>query len=93
MASFDLTGIVDKIIGFLPADLQDKAKASRKAIVAGIGSLLTVLTLVSDRFGFLIPAQYKKPIGMTISILTTILTYLTPNEPAPQQAAVDPTAA
>lgn len=81
--ALDLTGIVDKLIGFLPADLQDKAKSSRKAIVAGIGALLTVLTLVENRFGFLVPAQYKKPIGMVISILTAALTYLTPNEPSP----------
>jgi hypothetical protein len=79
----DLTGIIDKLIGFLPADLQDKARGSRKAIVAGIGSLLTVLTLVTDRFGFLVPAQYRKPIATVISILTTALTYLTPNDPAP----------
>jgi hypothetical protein len=86
--ALDLTGIVDKLIGFLPADLQAKAKTSRKAIVAGIGSLLTVLTLVSDRFGFLVPAQYKKPIGFVISILTTALTYLTPNDPLPAGASV-----
>jgi hypothetical protein len=83
MAAFDLTGIVDKLISFLPADTQAKAKSSRKAIVAGLGSLLTVLTLVSDRFGFIVPQQYKKPIGTAISIITTILTYLTPNDPAP----------
>jgi hypothetical protein len=86
--ALDLTGIVDKLIGFLPADLQNKAKESRKAIVAGIGALLTVLTLVNTRFGFLIPANLQKPIGIVISILTAALTYLTPNDPASAPAGV-----
>ena len=83
----DITGLVDKLIGFLPADMQQKAKEGRKAIITGIGALLTVLTLINTRFGFFIPEQYKKPISIVIGILTTALTYLTPNEPA----SVDPT--
>ena len=82
MPALDITAIVDKLIGYLPADTQQKAKEARKSIVVGIGSLLTVLTMVTGRFGFLIPEQYKKPITVVIGILTTILTYLTPNEPA-----------
>jgi hypothetical protein len=76
-----LTDIIDKLISFLPADLQDRAKGARKALVTGIGALLTVLTLISSRFGFLIPAQYKTQITTAISILTAISTYLVPNEP------------
>jgi len=81
--AFDITGLVDKLIGYLPPEIQDKAKSARKAIVSGIGALLTVLTLVSSRFGFLIPKQYEKQITTAISILTAVLTYLTPNEAVP----------
>lgn len=82
-----ITDLVDKLIEFLPKDLQDKAKASRKAIVTGLGSLLTVLTLVNTRFGWLIPAQYRKPIAVVIGLLTTIMTYTTPNEEPSSLAA------
>ena len=83
MASFDITTLVDKLIGFLPEDLQDKAKGMRKALVASVGSLLTVLTMVSERFGFLLPEKLRKPVTVAISILTAFLTYATPNDPVP----------
>jgi hypothetical protein len=76
-----LQNIIDKLIGFLPPDLQQKAKEARKALVAGIGALLTVLTLVSDRFSFLVPDNLKRPLAVAISILTAVSTYLVPNEP------------
>ena len=77
-----LKTLIDKLIGLLPTDMQQRAKQARKAIVAGIGALLTVLTLLSDRFGFLVPENLKKPLASAISILTAVSTYLIPNEPA-----------
>lgn len=75
----NLAALIDKLIAALPAELQQKARESRKAIVSGLGALLTALTLL-NRFSFLVPAQYKKQITVAISFLTTIMTYLTPND-------------
>jgi protein-S-isoprenylcysteine O-methyltransferase Ste14 len=72
--------IIDTLIGWLPDKTQAKIQASRKAVVAGIGTLLTVLTFVSDKFHFLIPPQYAEPVAAVIAFLTTILTYTTPNQ-------------
>ena len=93
MANLDITGLIDKLISFLPEELQEKAKSSRKAIVSGIGALLTVLNMLEGRFGFLIPKQYQKQVQVAITILTAVLTYLTPNEPAPQPVSPAPTSA
>lgn len=75
-----VTSILDKVASFLPAEWQGKFKESRKALVAGLGALLSVLTLISTKFGWLVPPQYKKQIAIVLVILTTALTWLTPNE-------------
>jgi hypothetical protein len=72
--------IIDTLIGWLPDKTQAKIQGSRKAVVAGIGALLTVLTFVSDKFHFLIPPAYAEPIAAVIAFLTTVLTYTTPNQ-------------
>ena len=84
MKSDIVTKLIDIVIGWLPVELQDKAKGARKALVAGLGALLSVLSqLGSGPFGFLIPEKLRKPIATLIPILTTILTFLVPNDPVP----------
>ena len=90
MESNLVTKLVDMVISWLPQDMQDKAKGARKAIVAGLGALLTVLTTIGKGpFGFLIPANLRQPIATLIPIITTVLTYLTPNENGTTGAAID----
>jgi hypothetical protein len=80
-----IASIIDTLLGWLPEKTQEKIQASRKAIVAGIGSLLAVLTFVSDKLGFLIPPQYAATIGAVIAFLTTVLTWSTPNALPPAE--------
>jgi hypothetical protein len=81
--AIDPTGLVDKVIGMLPADLQPRAREARKAVVGGVGALLTALTLLT-RFGALLPPDKRKALTVAISILTAAMTWLVPNsEPAP----------
>lgn len=77
--AIDPTGLVDKIIGMLPADLQPRAREARKAVVGGIGALLTALTLLTRVGGWLIPKDKQKQVATAISILTAALVWLTPN--------------
>jgi hypothetical protein len=85
--TFDPAELIDKGIALLPPDVQDDAKNARKAIVSGIGALLTVLGLTAS-FGFIIPEKYRKPIGIVMAVLAAILTYVTPNAPAPVSSPV-----
>jgi hypothetical protein len=80
--AIDPTGLVDKIISWLPANCQQEAREGRKAVVAGMGALISVLTLVSTRFGFLLPENVKKPVAIALSILTAAMVWLVPNEHA-----------
>jgi hypothetical protein len=54
--------------------------SAKKAVVAGIGSLLTVLTFV-NAIPF-VPANIHTTVGVVIAVLTTALTYLVPNKTA-----------
>jgi hypothetical protein len=77
--AIDPTGLVDKLISLLPADLQARAKESRKAVAAGLGALIGALTLLT-RFGFLVPEANRKQLAVAISILTAAAVWLTPND-------------
>lgn len=78
--AIDPTGLVDRLISFLPADLQLRAKEARKAVVGGIGALLTALTLLTRVGGWLIPKDKQKQVAVAISILTAAMTWLVPND-------------
>lgn len=52
----------------------------RKALVTGVGSLLTVFTFVNG-FGFL-PANLHTVVGVCLAVLTTVSTWLIPNKTA-----------
>lgn len=63
----------------------DKFKEMAKAVAAGIGSLLMVLTFVSDNFGNFLPDNIGKPLIIIIGILTTVVTWLVPNKPKTEE--------
>jgi len=79
--AIDPTGLVDKLLTLLPADLQPRAKEARKAVVGGIGALLTSLTLLTRVGGWLTPKDKQKQVAVAISILSAAMVWLTPNEP------------
>ena len=47
-----------------------------KALTAGAGSLLAALVFASDHLGWAIPDSVQTPLGVVISVLTPIVTYL-----------------
>jgi hypothetical protein len=59
-----------------------KLSEIRKAVVAAIGVVLTVLTFVTNNFGGLLPAQWTAVIGSVVAVLTVVATWATPNKPA-----------
>jgi hypothetical protein len=77
-----LDGVLDKLINLLPEELRGKARESRKALIAGLGALLSALTLLTSKFGWLIPPDKKKEIAVAITFITAALTWLVPNESA-----------
>ena len=57
----------------------DKLAEIKKAVVAFIGSLLMVMTFVTDSFGWALPAGGETVLLTVIGILTTVMTWLVPN--------------
>lgn len=56
----------------------DKLASIRKALVAGIGGLLTALTFTQN-FDWILPGSTSTTVGVVITVLTTVLTWLVPN--------------
>jgi len=52
----------------------------RKAIAAGIGSVVTVLTFVTHNFGGVLPGTWTTGIGILAAVLTTVATWALPND-------------
>jgi hypothetical protein len=53
-----------------------------KAIVTGVGTLVTILTFTNN-LPF-IPSAWHTTIGVVLGVLTTVVTWLTPNKPPAQ---------
>lgn len=60
--------------------VMDKFAEIKKAVVAFIGSLLMVLTFVTDSFGWVLPSGGEAVLLTVIGILTTVMTWLVPNK-------------
>ncbi len=55
-------------------------KTVRKAVVAGIGTAVTVLTFVTHNFGGVLPGTWTTGIGILVAVLTTVATWAVPND-------------
>lgn len=62
--------------------IMDKLAEVKKAVVAFIGSLLMVLTFITNSFGWALPSGGETVLLTVIGILTTVMTWLVPNKPA-----------
>jgi hypothetical protein len=60
----------------------DKLKEIRKAVVAFLGSLIMVLTFVTNSFGWALPSNGEAILLTVVGVLTTVVTWLVPNAPA-----------
>lgn len=49
---------------------------ARKAVAAGLGSLLTVLVFTSENLGWALPANVEVPLGIAVGLLTPVVTWL-----------------
>lgn len=57
----------------------DTLKSIAKAIVAGLGALLTALTF-AHQFDSFLPGPVHTIVGIVIAVLTPLLTWLVPNK-------------
>jgi hypothetical protein len=60
-------------------NLLAKLSEVRKAVAAGIGVVLTVLTFVTQNFGGVLPASWTAVVGSLVAVLTVVATWAVPN--------------
>lgn len=69
--------LIDTVAKVLPPGLQSRVREMRKALAAGAGSVLTLVTALHH---LPLPPAASGAVAALVAVLTAVVTYGTPNE-------------
>jgi hypothetical protein len=69
--------LIDKVARLLPPSLESRVREARKAIVAGAGAALTLVTALNH---LPLPPAASGAVASAVMVLTAVVTWGTPNE-------------